>query len=91
MALGGRSKGRGGSALSAIPGHFYAKLSLLRSIGFLAYSELVLDRFSALAEAPAAQSSIEIQPVNERKPEGSPKLPQVAHRTGDVYWPSGRD
>jgi hypothetical protein len=91
MALGGRAKGRGGSALSAIPGQFYAKLSIPRSKVFLAYSELLLTRFSTMSEALAAQNPIEIQPVNERKPEGSPMLPQAAHRTGDAYWPSGRD
>jgi hypothetical protein len=72
MALGRREKSRGGPALSAKPGHFYAKLSLLRSVGFLAYSVLLLTRFGTMSEAPAAQTSIEIQPVNERKPEGCP-------------------
>ena len=81
MALGGRAKSCGGSALSAVPGHFYAKLSLVRSIGFLAYSVLLLMRFGTMSEAPAALNSNDIQPVKERKPEGNQKLPQAAHRT----------
>ena len=56
MALGGVSKGRGGSALSAFPGQFYAKLSLLRSEAFLAYSEVLLTRFSTISEALAARN-----------------------------------
>ena len=81
MALGGRAKERRGSALSAIPGHFYAKLSLLRSEGFLAYSVLLLTRFGTMSEAPAALTPIDIQPVKEPKPEGSSKWPQAANRT----------